>query len=91
MSKCPFWSSRREKVSCSNECPMSPALNNNEICPFIECIGSNNQESLWSTTELLYPSETTDLILSKEDYLVTCGYAPINTDKSLVCFALFSY
>lgn len=36
MSKCPFWSNRREKVSCSNECPMSPALNNNEICPFIE-------------------------------------------------------
>lgn len=36
MSKCPFWSSKKEKVSCINECPMSPALNNNETCPFIE-------------------------------------------------------
>lgn len=68
----------------------SSTINNNSHA-FIECIGSNNQESLWSTTELLYPSETTDLILSKDDYLVTCAYAPINIDKSLVCFALFSY
>ena len=73
----------------------SSTINNNSHA-FIECIGSNNQESLWSTTELLYPSETTDLILSKEDYLVTCGYAPINTDKSssehkilLMCFHYF--
>ena len=27
MSKCPFWSSKKEKISCSNECPMSPAKN----------------------------------------------------------------
>ena len=36
MSKCPFWSSKKEKISCSNECPMSPAKNHNEICPFVE-------------------------------------------------------
>ena len=36
MSKCPFWSNKKEKISCSNECPMSPAQNNNEVCPFIE-------------------------------------------------------
>lgn len=56
---------------------------------FIECIGIDNQESLWNTTEVLYPSETTDLILSKEGYFITCGYAPINLDKSLVFFAVF--
>lgn len=36
MSKCPFWSSKKEKISCSNECPMSPTKNQNEICPFVE-------------------------------------------------------
>ena len=36
MSKCPFWSSKKEKISCSNECPMSPAKNHNEICPYVE-------------------------------------------------------
>ena len=36
MSKCPFWSSKKERVSCSNECPMSPGKNNDEICPFVE-------------------------------------------------------
>lgn len=36
MSKCPFWSSKREKISCDNECPMNPIKNNDEICPFVE-------------------------------------------------------
>ena len=63
---------------------------NNNSHSFIECIGIDTQESLWSTTEILYPSETTDLILSKDGYFVTCSYAPINLDKSLVCFAVFT-
>ena len=36
MSKCPFWSSRKENISCNKECPMNPIKNNNETCPFIE-------------------------------------------------------
>lgn len=36
MSKCPFWSKKNDKVSCNCECPMHPAMNNEEICPFIE-------------------------------------------------------
>lgn len=36
MSKCPFWSSKKEKVNCSNDCPMSPEKNYNEVCPFVE-------------------------------------------------------
>ena len=36
MSKCPFWSNKRERVSCNDECPMSPTNNNNETCPFVE-------------------------------------------------------
>ena len=36
MSKCPFWSSKKEKINCNNECPMSPIKNQNEVCPFVE-------------------------------------------------------
>jgi len=36
MSKCPFWSNKRKRVSCNDECPMSPTNNNNETCPFVE-------------------------------------------------------
>lgn len=36
MSKCPFWSNKREKVKCNSKCPMNPVNNNNEVCPFIE-------------------------------------------------------
>ena len=36
MSKCPFWSNKRERVSCNDECPMSPTNNNNETWPFVE-------------------------------------------------------
>ena len=36
MSKCPFWSTNKERVNCYNECPMNPVKNNDEICPFTE-------------------------------------------------------
>lgn len=41
MSKCPFWSTKKEKVNCDNECPMSPSNNNDEVCPFTEHLVSD--------------------------------------------------
>ncbi len=41
MSKCPFWSSKKEKVNCYNECPMYPVSKDDEVCPFIEHLNTN--------------------------------------------------
>lgn len=41
MSKCPFWSNKREKVGCYNECPMNPVNNNEDTCPFTEHLSLN--------------------------------------------------
>lgn len=41
MSKCPFWSSKKEKVNCYTECPMYPVSKNDEICPFVEHLTGN--------------------------------------------------
>ncbi len=36
MSKCPFWSNKRSKVSCDSDCPMYPQNKNEEECLFME-------------------------------------------------------
>lgn len=36
MSKCPFWSTNKHKVSCSAECPMFSNDESGEQCIFIE-------------------------------------------------------
>ena len=41
MSKCPLWSSKREKVNCYNECPMYPVSKDDEVCPIIEHLNPN--------------------------------------------------
>nr|WP_207731892.1 MULTISPECIES: hypothetical protein [unclassified Clostridium] len=41
VSKCPFWSSKKEKVNCYNECPMYPVSKDDEVCPFIEHLNHN--------------------------------------------------
>lgn len=41
MSKCPFWSTKKEKVNCYNECPMYPVSKDDEVCPFIEHLNPN--------------------------------------------------
>lgn len=41
MSKCPFWSSKKEKVNCYNECPMYPLSKDDEVCPFMEHLNEN--------------------------------------------------
>lgn len=45
MSKCPFWSTAREKVECYDECPiLSSELGEHggEKCIFHECTESSN-------------------------------------------------
>lgn len=37
MSKCPFWSTANQKISCYSECPMNPLVTLEEVCPFKEC------------------------------------------------------
>ncbi|MGL5084755.1 MAG: hypothetical protein ACRC68_03415 [Clostridium sp.] len=34
MSKCPFWSMKKQAVSCYNECPMHSTVSEDESCPF---------------------------------------------------------
>lgn len=38
MSKCPFWSIKKESVSCYSECPMKPTYSDGESCIFKEVL-----------------------------------------------------
>ena len=46
MSRCPFWSTEREKVECYRECPIllgeSLERQEDERCIFNECMESNS-------------------------------------------------
>jgi len=46
MSKCPFWSNKKEKIECYRECPIlvgdSSERQENEHCVFNECTESSN-------------------------------------------------
>lgn len=41
MSKCPFWSTEKKKIECHDECPML-TINQDESCPFNECVPAEN-------------------------------------------------
>lgn len=36
MSKCPFWSTGKEKIECSSSCPMNDFFSIKDNCPFKE-------------------------------------------------------
>lgn len=36
MNKCPFWSSKKNKVSCYSDCPMKSIEESENSCVFIE-------------------------------------------------------
>lgn len=38
MSKCPFWSVKKESVSCYKGCPMRETDSQDEECPFVELL-----------------------------------------------------
>lgn len=65
MSKCPFWSNKRERVNCYSECPMSPSNNNDELCPFTEHLVAEkiNYKEL-SQDDYDYSNDDYDLIIS---------------------------
>ena len=46
MSKCPFWSTNKERVNCYSDCPMNTISNESEVCPFKEFLSLRNKSSL---------------------------------------------
>lgn len=46
MSKCPFWSTNKEKVNCYSDCPMHTMSNESEECIFKEFLPSDTKLSL---------------------------------------------
>lgn len=57
MSKCPFWSTNKIKVSCFSECPMHPSAKNFDECPFIEYLST---DSIKIKENIDYPDEDID-------------------------------
>ena len=45
MSKCPFWSTSKERVNCYSECPMYTISDENEICCFKEFLPTIGKSS----------------------------------------------
>jgi hypothetical protein len=41
LSICPFWSTKKETVSCYNTCPLYSEEVGHEICPFREFLSSS--------------------------------------------------
>ena len=46
MSKCPFWSTNKDRVNCYNDCPMHTVGDENDLCPFKEFLTSSAKISL---------------------------------------------
>ncbi len=59
MSKCPFWSTSKERVNCYNECPMHSLSDENEICFFKDLLPSTVKSSFENTfnEELFYSQD----------------------------------
>lgn len=45
MGKCPFWSTKKERVNCYSECPMHTITSGDELCPFKELSLSESKVS----------------------------------------------
>ena len=45
MSKCPFWSTSKERVNCYSECPMHSQSGEIEMCFFKEILPSTGKTS----------------------------------------------
>jgi len=65
LSICPFWSTKKEKVSCYNTCPLYSEEVGHEICPFREFLSNNNE--LKNNDALLFGLE--DEYYSQSEYL----------------------
>lgn len=62
MSKCPFWSTSKDRVNCYSDCPMHTIINESEVCPFKEFLPSSNKLSLAD-------SLNDDLFYSQDRYI----------------------
>ena len=70
MSKCPFWSSNKEKINCYNECPMHNIINESEVCPFKEHLNSSKTSMIDSINEKLFYSQEQYLNYEEEDKVI---------------------
>lgn len=62
---------------------------NNYDHAYIALISEKANSTIWSNTEILYPSAIQKLLLLNDDYLAACGYAPSNNRNSLTFFSIF--
>ncbi|MDV4150930.1 hypothetical protein R0131_08785 [Clostridium sp. AL.422] len=62
MSKCPFWSTKNERINCYSDCPMHAEINESELCPFKEFLVSGTKISLADNLN-------DDLFYSQDKYL----------------------
>ena len=46
MSKCPFWSTNKDKVNCYSDCPMHTIVNESDVCIFKEVLPVGTKLSL---------------------------------------------
>lgn len=71
MSKCPFWSTNKERVNCYNECPIHTIISEDEICPFKEFLASGNKFPLADNlNEDLFYSQDTYSKYSEDDRVI---------------------
>ncbi|MGL5151498.1 MAG: hypothetical protein ACRC7N_13105 [Clostridium sp.] len=61
MSKCPFWSTKKEKVSCNDVCPMNGIGTKKDSCVFREC-ESDNKVVFKDIVEYDYAYEDTKIL-----------------------------
>jgi len=65
LSICPFWSTKKEKVSCYNTCPLYSEEVGHEICPFREFLSNGND---WKNNDSLLFQLESDYY-SPDEYL----------------------
>lgn len=71
MGKCPFWSTKKERVNCYSECSMHTIASRDELCPFKELsiseskasfIDNMNEEAFYSQDRFLNYGENDKVI-----------------------------
>jgi len=71
MSKCPFWSTNKEKVNCYSDCPMQTISNESGICPFEDfLISGNNISFKESLNDELFYSQDRYLNSDEDDRVI---------------------
>ncbi|MCE5222553.1 MAG: hypothetical protein LLF98_15305 [Clostridium sp.] len=75
MSRCPFWSTTREKVECYRECPIligeSSEERDGEQCIFHECTESNSINFIGIIKE---DSSFLNLDMYEDDKIININY-----------------